>query len=106
VRAVAAVGGAPAVVVAVSLRGRPGRRVPVGVGWDACGAPVGVVAAVMAASTRGRHMMRLRAPGCRPLGLVRLMSKAGGGEPGALGRGGLGGQIVALMMLSYVGGRR
>ena len=32
------------------------------------------------------------------------MSKAGGGDPGALGGGGLGGCMVALMMVSYVGG--
>jgi hypothetical protein len=74
VRAAAAVGGASAVVVVVSLQGRPGRRMAVDVGWDACGAPVGFAAAAIAASTRGRHMVRLRAPGCRPLGLVRLMS--------------------------------
>jgi hypothetical protein len=74
VRVVAAVGGASEVVVVVSLRGWPVRRMAVDVGWDACGAPVGFAAAAMAVSTRGRHMVQLRVPGCRPLGLARLMS--------------------------------
>jgi hypothetical protein len=65
VRAAAAVGGVPAVVVVVFLQGRLGRRVTVGVGCGVCGAPVGVVTAAlaMAASMSGRHLMRFRVPG-------------------------------------------
>ena len=74
-------------MVAVSLRGRPGRCVGAGGGIVGCGVVDGAAALAIAASTSGRHRMRLRAPGCRPLGLVRLMSKVGGGEPGALGGG-------------------
>jgi hypothetical protein len=66
----------------------------------ACGAIMGVAAKVMAASTRGRHKMRLRDCGGRPLGLVSLMLKVGVEEPRALGSGGFGGRIVAEMMLS------
>jgi hypothetical protein len=66
----------------------------------ACGAIVGVAAKAMAASTRGRHKMRLRDPGGQPLGLVLLMLKVGVWEPGALGGGGFGGRMVAEMMLS------
>jgi hypothetical protein len=90
----------------VSLRGRPGRRVAAGGGGVACGAVVGVAAMAMAASMRGRHWMRLRDPGGRPLGLVSLMLKAGVGEPGALGGGGFGGRMVAEITLSYACGSR
>jgi hypothetical protein len=99
-------GGRGAATVAVSLRGRPGWRVVAGGGRVACGAVVGVAAKAMAASTRGRHKMRLRDPSGQPLSLVSLMLKVGVGEPGALGGGGLGGRMVAEMMLSYVCGRR
>jgi hypothetical protein len=75
--------------VAAAVEGGPAGTAGVagvaGVSWDICGAPVGVAAAAMAASTSGRHRTRLREPGGRPLGLVWLMSKVGGGEPGALG---------------------
>jgi CelD/BcsL family acetyltransferase involved in cellulose biosynthesis len=47
-RATAAVGGVPVVVVVLFLRGRPGRRVTVGVGCGVCGAPMGVTAAALA----------------------------------------------------------
>jgi hypothetical protein len=106
-RATATVGGVPAVVVGLFLRGRPGRRVTVNVGCGDCGAPVGATAAAlaMAASTSGRHLMRFRAPGWRPFGFGRLMLKVGGGDPGALGGGGFGGRMVELMTVSYVGGR-
>jgi hypothetical protein len=65
VRATAVVGGVPAAVVVLFLRGPPGWRVTVGVGCGVRGAPVGVVAAAlaMAASTSGRHLMWFRAPG-------------------------------------------
>jgi hypothetical protein len=107
VRATAAVGGVPVVVVVLFLRGRPGRRVTVDVGCGVCGAPVGVTAAALAMvpSTSGRHLMRFRAPGWRPFGFGRLMLKVGGSEPGALGGGGFGGRMVVLMTVSYVGGR-
>jgi hypothetical protein len=60
-----AVEGVPAVEVVLFLRGRPGRRVTVGVGCGICGALMGVVAAALAmvALTSGRHLMRFRAPG-------------------------------------------
>jgi hypothetical protein len=87
VRAAAAAEGVLAVIVAVSLRGRPARCVGVGGGIAGCRVVDGAAALAIAALTSGRHRMRLRAPGCRPLGLVRLMSKVGGGEPGALGGG-------------------
>jgi hypothetical protein len=90
--------------LAVSLRGRPGRRVAAEVGWIACGAPVGIIAVAMAASTKGRHRMRLRDPGGWPLGLGSLMLKVG--EPGALGGGGLGGRMVVERMWSYACGRK
>jgi hypothetical protein len=106
-RATAAVGGVPAVVVELFLRGRPGWRVTVGVGCGVCGAPVGVTAAAlaMAASTSGRYLMRFRVPGWRPFGFGRLMLKVGGGDPGALGGGGFGRRMVELMTVLYVGGR-
>jgi hypothetical protein len=99
-------GGVPTVAVAVSLRGRPGRRTAAGGGGVAYGVVVGVGAMAMAALTRGRHCVRLRDPGGRPLGLVPLMLKVGGGEPGALGGGGFGGRMVAEIMISYICGRR
>jgi hypothetical protein len=101
---VAAAGGVLAAAVAVSLRGRPGRRTAAGGGGVVCGAVVGVAAMAMAASTSGRHCMRLRDPSGRPLGLGSLKLKAGVGEPGALGSGGFGGRMVAEIMLSYVCG--
>ena len=71
-------------MVVVSLRGR---RVGAGGGIVGCRVVGGAAALAIAASMGGRHRMRLRAPGCRPLGLMWLMSKVGGGEPGALGGG-------------------
>jgi hypothetical protein len=56
-----ATGEVPVTAVAVSLQGWPGwpgRRVAAGVGLVAFGAPMGVAAAAMAASTRGRHKRR------------------------------------------------
>jgi hypothetical protein len=94
----------PMVFDVVSLRGRPGRRAVIG-GALGGRAEVGCAAALMAASTSGRHFTRFGTPGWRPFGFGRLMSKTGGGDPGTLGGGGLGGRTVALMMLSYVGGR-
>jgi hypothetical protein len=85
VRATAAAEGVPAAIVAASLRGRPARRAGAGGAIVGCRVVGGAAALAIAASTSGRHMMQLWAPGCRPLGLVRLMSKVGGGEPGALG---------------------
>jgi hypothetical protein len=79
---------APVAALGVSLRGRPGWRVAAGVdgfAWFACGAPVGAAAAAIAASTRGRHKVRLSEPGGRPLGLRSLMLKVGVGELGAMG---------------------
>jgi hypothetical protein len=102
----AAAGGVPAVAVAVSLRGQPGQRTAAGGGGVACRVVVGVAAMAMAVSTSGRHCMRLRDPGRRPLGLVLLMLKVGVGEPGALGGGGFGGRMLAEIMLSYVCGSR
>jgi hypothetical protein len=93
-------------MVAVSLRGWPGRRVAAGGGRVDCGAVEGVAALAMAASTSGRHKMWLREPGGRPLGLMWLMLKVGAGEPGALGGGGFGGRMVAKITLSYMWGRR
>jgi hypothetical protein len=104
VRAAATAGGTPAIVV--SLQGWPARRVGTGGAIVGCRVVGGAAALAIAAWTSGRHMMRLRAPGCQPLGSARLMSKAGGGKPGVLGRGGLGGRMVAPMMLLYVSGRR
>jgi hypothetical protein len=103
---VVAAGGVLAAAVAVSLRGRPGRRTAAGGRGVTCRAVVRVMAMAMAASTSGRHCMRLRDPGRRPLGLVSLMFKVGIGEPRALGGGGFGGRMVAEIMLSYVCGSR
>jgi hypothetical protein len=86
-----AAGGAPAATVAVSLRGWAARGC-----WRQKGglrSGCGVTAEVMAASTSGRHKMRLRDPGGRPLGLVSFMLMVGVGEPGALGGGGFGGPL-------------
>jgi hypothetical protein len=99
-----------------SLRGRPGRRLGWGAGWSASGAPVGAATAAMAAavgmlvcgaavgsaaaaaikaSTSGRHRMRLRDPGGRPLGRGSLVLKVG--ELGVLFGGGYGGGEDAVM---------
>jgi hypothetical protein len=102
----AAAGGVPPVAVAVSLQGRLGWRTPAGGREVACGVVVGVAAMAMAASTRGRHCVRLRDPGRWPLGLVPLMLKVCIGEPGALGSGGFCGRMVAEIMLLYVCERR
>jgi hypothetical protein len=99
-----ATGEVPVSALVASLRGRPGRRVAVGMGWVAGGAAAEVAAAVMAASTSGRHKTRLRDPGGQPLVLVSL--NVGAGEPGALGGGGFGGRMVVEMMLSYACGRK
>jgi hypothetical protein len=98
--------GGPGVGGGGVLAGQSGRRVAAGSGWMAGGAPAGVAAAAMAASTRGRHKVRLWDPGGQPLVLVSLMLKVGVGEPGALGGGGLGSRMVAAMVLSYVCERR
>jgi hypothetical protein len=98
--------GVPAAMAAVSLRGRPGRRMAVGGGRVGCGAVGGDTALAMVASTSGKHKMRLQEPGSRPLGLMWLMLKVGAGEPGALGGEGFGGRTVAEITLSYVWGRR
>jgi hypothetical protein len=66
----AAAEGVPAAMVAVSLQGRPGRRIGAGGGIVGCGAVDGAAALAIAASTSGRHRMRLREPGGRPLGLA------------------------------------
>jgi hypothetical protein len=102
--AAAAGGTVPLLLVVVSLRGRPGRHAAVGGALGGCGV-VGWAAALMAASTSGRHLMTFFALGCRPFGFGKLMAKVGGGDPGALGGGGFGGLMVELMTVSYVAGR-
>jgi hypothetical protein len=92
-----AAGGALAAVVAVSLQGRPWRRVAAGGRRVDCGAVVGVAAMAMAASTSGRHKMPLRVPVGRPLGLVSLMLKVGIREHGALGGGGFGDNTIVCV---------
>jgi hypothetical protein len=81
--AAAAGGTVSLLLVVVSFRGRPGRRAAVGGALGGCGG-VGWAAALMAASTSGKHLGMFFAPGCRPLGLSRLMSKVGGGDPGVV----------------------
>jgi hypothetical protein len=68
--------------------------------WFAFGVPVGAATTAMAASTKGRHRVRLTEPGGRPLGLRSLMLKVGVGELGALGGGGFGGRMVLVRILS------
>jgi hypothetical protein len=83
-----AAGGVLVPFAIVSLLGQPGRHAGIG-GALGGRAVVGCAADLMAVSTSGRHLTMFRAPGWRPFGFGRLMSKVGGGDPGALGGGGL-----------------
>jgi hypothetical protein len=56
----------------VPFRGRPGRRVVVGGALGGCGG-AGQAAALMAASTSGKHLGMFLAPFWRPLDFSRVM---------------------------------
>jgi hypothetical protein len=96
-----------AVLVLVGfLRGHPGRRLAVGVGFCARGGMgAGWAAEVVAASTSGRNKMRLREPMGQPQCLRSLMLVVVIGELGSHGGGGIGGRTASWMMLSNTWGR-